>query len=283
MSQLNDTPIRWSWLRRPDKDQLMREPDRGRGEPPRLSSRQVVEGEASTPGTPTRRSSLRRAGRVAEPSWRAEAELNVAEAPDDAMLLAFKIPEAPYSDEAFTRVHHALEAVEAVHATTIIFPVALGGLLELGLIAGAGVAAALSPFFAVGSGYAAARDKVSRERMRSGFAIGVVTGASRAGWPFVKRLFWMYHPDPSYTFDEGNRVVAQKAFNLGLASGFIQGQQVTRSAKKLEFFWQSIRRAFTAGDNAQFSGDQKRWPDRRWLDYYYRVAGLFANLYLEPR
>jgi hypothetical protein len=47
------------------------------------------------------------------------------------MLLAFKIPDAPYFDRLFRVVHEAIDFAEALHATAEIFSVELTGLLGL--------------------------------------------------------------------------------------------------------------------------------------------------------
>jgi hypothetical protein len=200
------------------------------------------------------------------------------------MVLAFKIPDAPYSDDAFARLHGTFEVIEGVHATLEIFAVEVAGLLGLGLAVGAPLAGLLAEFMALGSGYAEARAEVAKKRIVPGFALGVVTGAARRNWPYVKSLFWEKNPEEN-TFYPENGVVAQKAFNLGLVSGFVQGRELTSSSptpsSKERFFWQSILRARTPGDRMKYPLPWANWPKELWPDWFYRAAGIFIQQYVK--
>jgi hypothetical protein len=194
-------------------------------------------------------------------------------------ILAFQIPDAPYSDEAFHRLHGAFDLIHGVVATVEVFGpdllVALGsfgpGLTVLGPLA-----ALAGSFMALGEGYAEARAKISRDRMRMGFAEGFVAGADKASLEFVKWLFWEGSPEFNL-FDQDAGAIAQKAYDLGLASGFIQGRRLTEKQKK--FFWQSISKDLTAGDRANFAGSHERWQRLKWRDYYIVMAAKFIKLY----
>ncbi len=193
-------------------------------------------------------------------------------------ILAFQIPDAPYSDEAFHRLHGAFDVIHGVVATIeLLGPdlVALGG-FGLGLTVLGPLAALAGSFMSLGAGYMEARAKVSRERMRMGFAEGFVAGAYKASWEFVKSLFWEGSPEFN-AFDQDGGAIAQKAYNLGLASGFIQGRKLSEKQKK--FLWQSISRDFSAGDRANFAGDHERWQRLNWRDYFILMATKFIKLY----
>jgi hypothetical protein len=196
------------------------------------------------------------------------------------MILAYKIPEAPYSDDAFQWLHKSFEVTDGVLSTLEIFGVELTGLgvAGLGLTVLGPLAAVFAEFMALGAGYAEARAKISRDRVQMGFAEGFVAGADAKSWKFVESLFWEGRPEFN-AFDDQAGAIAQKAYNLGLASGFVQGRKLTQ--KQRIFFWQSLARELTEGDHAQFAGDHKRWPRLRWVDYYIRMAALFIRLYVK--
>lgn len=82
--------------------------------------------------------------------------------------------------------------------------------------------------------------------------------------------------------DQDAGLVAQKAFNLGLASGFIQGRQVANNRNKWKCFWQSIVDASDPADYQVYSADKKSWSDRQWYDYYIGIMAIFTRLYLKP-
>ncbi len=197
-----------------------------------------------------------------------------------ATILAFKIPEAPYSDETFARVHKAIEVTDEVLQTIEIFGPELVGLgaFGLGLTVLGPLAAFAAGFMALGAGYAEARANISRNRMKIGFAEGFAAGADSRTWNFVKSLFWEGQPEFN-AFDQDAGLIAQKAYNLGLASGFVQGRKLT--AKQKSFFWKSIGRTLTPGDLQEFGGDVKSWPNRQWVNWYITVATRFIKLYVK--
>jgi peptidoglycan hydrolase-like protein with peptidoglycan-binding domain len=197
----------------------------------------------------------------------------------NAMILAFKIPEAPYSDEAFKTVHKVFDVIEGVHAVVEIFEVELAGLLGGALaVVLAPLAGAVLPLLAIGAGYSEAKAKIAKDRVRMGFALGVVTGAHWREWSFVKSMFWKWSPEVNPSFPEAGRI-SQQAFNLGLVTGFIQGRHLTSGQRK--FFWQSIGKTFTPGDRQQFAGDSKSWPRNLWVSWYIRASAAFIKLYVK--
>jgi hypothetical protein len=212
----------------------------------------------------------------------AESDLESEAAPSPTTI-AFRIPEAPYSDEAFKRVHKSIDLFEAVHVAISIFG---PGLLELLGAVGLGIevlgplAGFVGSMFALGAGYAEARAIISRQRIQSGFALGVVTGADSRKWPYVKRLFWEFTPETN-AFDQDAGKIAQKAFNMGLATGFLQGKEIAKSPLKKKFFWDSLVATLSPGDRMQFAGDPRAWPERLWRDWYYRMMSSFIVRYLK--
>jgi hypothetical protein len=198
----------------------------------------------------------------------------------EAAILAFRIPEAPYSDEALKKLHKAFEVADGVVATVEIFGPELVGLgaFGLGLTVLGPLAALAAGVAALGAGYADARAKISKERQKTGFAEGFVIGADSRSWKYAKSMFWEDGPEFN-AFDPQAGSIAQKAFNLGLASGFVQGRKLTGQQRK--FFWQSIGETLTQGDRAEFAGDSKQWPDRLWVNWYITVATRFIKLYVK--
>jgi hypothetical protein len=199
---------------------------------------------------------------------------------DPSNLLAFKIPEAPFSDTAFKWIHRSIDVFEQVHLALEIFGVEAAGMLGLAFTALAPIIIWIGGFFALGSATAEARADIARKRVRSGFAIGVVTGADRRPWPYVKQMFWEYSPETN-NFDPDAGAIAQKSFNTGLVAGFLQGREVAKNQKKMKFFWDSIATTLSPGDRMQFAGDSKLWPERLWTDWYIRAEASFTTLYLK--
>jgi hypothetical protein len=200
------------------------------------------------------------------------------------MILAFRIPDSPYSDRVFSALHKAFDVVDGVHATLEIFGVELTGLLGAALPVLAPVAAIFANFLALGAGYAQARADIAKNRMTWGFAQGVVTGADRRRWADVKSVYWKNAPEGN-AFDEGAGRIATKAYNLGLACGFVQGRKLTsrtatRSPKE-KFFWKSIDATLSPLDLAPFDGDTRAWSSRTWDDWYILVAARFIKLYVK--
>jgi hypothetical protein len=134
----------------------------------------------------------------------------------------------------------------------------------------------LGTFLAIGSAYAAARAKIARERLRFGFALGVVMGADGRAWKYAKGMFWEWTPESNPADQEAGRI-AQRMFNTGLVAGFIQGRKLSKAQRS--FFWRSLGRTMSAGDKAQFGGDSKLWPERLWIDWYIWAGAGFLKLY----
>jgi hypothetical protein len=207
-----------------------------------------------------------------------EAEFYEMEAPSaESDLIAFKIPDAPYSDKWFEGLHKAIDAIKGVSLVVDIFGPSLAGLLSIPIGA---LAAVVGNLLALGGAVAGGRAAVSRERIRVGFAKGVVMGAAGRKWRYVKDMFWEGHRE-DYRFDWDAGTVAQKAFNTGLAAGFLQGREIAKYRGKQQFFWDSIRASLTRGDQYKYGGDQKLWPPGMWIDWYSDVAGKFIAIYLK--
>jgi hypothetical protein len=128
--------------------------------------------------------------------------------------IAFKIPEAPYSDDAFKFIHKSIDVFEAIHTSIAIFGPALLellGAIGLGIEVLGPLAGFAGSLFALGAGYAEARAIVSRRRITDGFAYGVVMGAHGRKWTTVKNMWWERSPEIN-TFDQDAGRIAQKAF-----------------------------------------------------------------------
>lgn len=131
-------------------------------------------------------------------------------------------------------------SLDGVDAVVTMFEVELTGLLGAAAVSGLGVvlgvaapvAGFLATLAALGSGYAESRAKIASERIRFGFALGVVTGADWRSWKYAKSLFWERTPEVN-TFDQDAGKIAQRAFNLGLVCGFIQGRKLSKGQLRL--------------------------------------------------
>lgn len=209
----------------------------------------------------------------------AEAPQHEAEgAYADPDILPFRIPDAPYSAERFEQLHKAIDLFHGVMVTLDIFGVELAGLgiVGLGLTVLAPVAAFVGSLMAGGAAYADARQDAARSGLKWGFAKGFVAGADKASWKFTRDLFWMGAPEFNAFYPEAG-AAKQKAFNVGLACGFVQGHQLTEGQK--QFFWTSLKKG--AGvDLSQFSGHQS-WSNHEWVDYYTSMAAGFLKLYVK--
>jgi hypothetical protein len=198
------------------------------------------------------------------------------------MILGLKIPEAPYSAEAFERLHKTFDVIEAVEATVTIFKIPVAALLGVAaeglLTVIAPIAGLLGVFMSLGVGYAQARADVAKQRVKIGFAKGVVTGADLRKWPYVKSVFWD-RTSGEGAFDPGTTKAGREAHNLGLVSGFVQGQKLSR--KQREFLWKSIGRALTPGDRTYYAPPKESWGPRMWVDWYITAAGKFHQLYVK--
>jgi len=206
-----------------------------------------------------------------------------AAASDTSAVLAFKIPEAPYSPNTFKWLEKTLDVFDAVHTTFDVFGPELWGLVP-GILEASGPLAVFFGFWLeMGGSYLEAQANIARDAMRSGFRLGVVTGADPSKWLFVKDLFWQ--KDPNYLADAragaGAGKLEQQSHNAGLATGFVQGQQIAKNPLKKKFFWDSIISTLRDIDVAEFRGDRSRWPRTVWQSWYILLATRFDRLYLK--
>ena len=168
-----------------------------------------------------------------------------------------------------------------MHTTLGIFGPELAGLLGVSVELLGTLAMAALPFLAIGAPYVEAWADISRDRTQLGFAYGVVAGADRHPWSFVKRVLWRTSLDWNAA-DQHAGVVAQESLGSSMASGFIQGRQVARDRNKWRFFWQSIVKASDPADYQIYSAAKKSWSDRQWSGcYYIGIMAIFTQLYLK--
>lgn len=201
------------------------------------------------------------------------------------------VPEAPYSDKWPERIHHTVDVLHIVHMVAEIYGPELTALLGvsvevlspiLGILAGAS-----APFLAIGAGYWQGRREESEIQVRRGYALGVVTGIGGESWSLVKERF-LVRTAPINNFDQGRADVGMKAYNLGLAAGFLCGQKLTQNMKKVKFFWDSIGSVVSAASKAEYARTLQRygphsqdWPKNEWFYFYFAAAGAFTKLYLK--
>jgi hypothetical protein len=212
-----------------------------------------------------------------------EGELE-AEAGSGAGRVALQIPDAPYSDDTFKLIHKSIDVFEAVHAGIAIFGpelLEILGAVGMGIEVLGPLAGFAGSMFALGAGYAEGRSILSRRRVRDGFAFGFVMGAHGRKWPTVKSMWWEYQPEIN-TFDQDAGKVAQKAFNLGLSTGYLQGRDLAQLPNKKKFFWASLNATLSPGERAQFfNGNYKSWSELQWRDYYTRMMAAFIRQYVK--
>jgi hypothetical protein len=196
--------------------------------------------------------------------------------PNRRMILAFRIPDAPYSDSAFKKLHRFLEVTEGVHAALEIFVTEMAEVLAVPLtIVGGIVAGMVLPIMGPAAGYAEANAEIAKRELKSGFVLGVVTGADGRKWPFVKSRFWkQYFGGGAYP--EGERI-GQKSFNLGLASGFVQGRHL--NANQRAFLWKSFQ--FSPSDLDYYRKYKASGNPRFWIDWYIAASTAFRKLYVK--
>jgi hypothetical protein len=123
--------------------------------------------------------------------------------------------------------------------------------------------------------------------MRRGYALGVVTGVGGEAWALVKQRLLKFKPDIN-SFDQGRANAGQKAYNLGLAAGYLCGKKLTRNLNKVKFFWDSVGAGVSQGSKSEYAGalqqygpHTKDWPQKPWLDFYYAAAGSFTKNYIK--
>ncbi len=117
----------------------------------------------------------------------------------------------------FLKSDRVFDVIEGVHATLSIFGVEIAGRLGLGLGVLAPLAGFAANLMALGAGYAAARNKIARRALISGFAHGVAMGADRRTWSYAKQMFWQYN---AYRYappnGRGNRTRRPEIVQYGL-------------------------------------------------------------------
>jgi hypothetical protein len=211
------------------------------------------------------------------------------ESTQQAMCL--DVPEAPYSDRTFRSIHKSIDVLEAVHIATEIFEAELAALLGLSVgaanIAVGAVLGLVGPLVALGAAYAAGEEKVSKEFIRRGYAWGVVTGVGGERWDLVRERLGKYSPIRN-DFDPHAGVVAQRAYNIGLAAGYLCGRNLARNPRKRKFLWDSMRPRLVADLGAQWHQDVEAfgvrpssWPELHWSDFYDHAMAVFSQLYLK--
>lgn len=215
-----------------------------------------------------------------ELSWWNPTPLAVARTPrkQPQQLLTFKIPESPYTDDLFSKISKGLDIFGAIDTGLAVFGVEIAGLLGMSLTVIAPFAGFVANMFAIGSGYAEARAKIARERLRIGFALGVIAGSAGRSWKSAQGLLWKWTPEVN-SFDQDAGKIAQNAFNLGVVSGFVQGSKLSK--KQRDFLMRSLGRTLTEGDINIFSGDRTAWSQRTWYSWYVTLAASFLKLYVK--
>jgi hypothetical protein len=202
---------------------------------------------------------------------------------DKSNLLSLQIPDAPYSATLITRVQKGLDIFAAVDIALEVFaePIAVligaraAAFLGVGLGVTAPILALIGNFMALGAPYAEARAEHAKDRVRWGFALGAVLGAGARDWAYVKQRHWQRIPHPNPMDQEMGRI-GQKAFNLGLVTGFVQGRKLNEQQRK--FLFASTTAKFTRGDLTVFGVEADLTPSG-WDDFYYRSAAIFLSIY----
>jgi len=219
-------------------------------------------------------------------------------APGAAAILAFNIPEAPYSPEAFKKLEQGLSVFDAIHTAVDVFGPELWGLAP-GIFEAAGPVAVFVGFWVqMGNAYLEAQADIVKKASRRAFGLGVVIGADPRKWQFAKELFWQLDPDYQIDAYAGDGAAQRQwaAYNTGLLTGWRQGNEVAKNPKKRKFFWDSIISTLPDSDLPKFDLDSvltdfnrgealagPRYFQARLLlvDWYSTAAARFDQLYLK--
>lgn len=137
--------------------------------------------------------------------------------------------------------------------------------------------AVVGQWFALGSGYAEAWEKVRSKREPWGFAYGVVMGSDGRS---ARDTYWYFgdkDPEGDYS-DRTSGVVAQKAFNKGLRDGWVQGHVLNQNQRRL--FWRDL--VNRTGHKGEITGDDaKQWADGQWKSWYREMAIAFRKYHIQ--
>ena len=126
-------------------------------------------------------------------------------------------------------------------------------------------------------GYMAASAKVGRDEAARGFSHGVVMGAGKKSFNYMKNLFgYRIFPPENYTFTANGRTIAMANYRAGLLAGFLQGRALTNRQRVI--FWRDLRQRL--GEQAYlkpFSGASHK----QWDSWYREIATLFRRYHLK--
>ena len=136
-------------------------------------------------------------------------------------------------------------------------------------------AAVVGQWAALGSGYAEAWEKIRADREAMGFSYGVVMAIDGRSGKRTARYFGERSPE-SYLEPSSGRV-AQKAFNKGLANGWVQGRTLSNNQKQ-----RLLRDLITrAGKMGTITGEQtKSWGDGEWRVWYQDLGIAFRRFHI---
>lgn len=185
--------------------------------------------------------------------------------------LKFIVPKTGHEFDAdfMDRFPVVLNAEEAVLGIAELFT-------EAELIATLGVvfplvSAVIGQWFALGSGYAAARAEIARKNMRSGFATGAVMAADGRKPDLLKEYFWKFSPEFN-PVDQDAGKIAQDCYNQGLVAGYMQGHELDSDQRK--WLWRQLGNQL--GDQS-WRGQPSDWGRNEWIDWYIAVEVAFQK------
>jgi len=151
---------------------------------------------------------------------------------------------------------------EAALIELVGFPVAIG-------------AAFFGSWFAIGSGYAEAREAIRAKRQATGFAQGLLMACDGRKPHYVAQHFWERIPEFGYDFVDGGKV-AQNAYNQGLVTGYWNGYELTTRQQKM--IWVDIR--IRTNNTKNLNSD--KWSTRQWTDWYREMGGAWQRYHMTP-
>jgi len=170
-------------------------------------------------------------------------------------------------------------------ADCILSVMEVAGVMELSIALGAvtgPLAATVGNFMALGAGYDEAKREIEWRELSFGFSVGVVMGADGVG-PKKGAAYFGHRYFARNDFLEGGAQAAAAAYKQGLLNGYAQGRSLSQD-QPIALWRDLLARAKSLPGWNDYKGESaqsaKRWPDRKWIDYYRFFAAVFRKFHM---